>query len=48
MDKIIYAFENSFGQNAGRTFITHYLNKGWISKHNSGNKKYYKYERAVF
>lgn len=48
MDKIIGGFENSFGESACRTFITHYMNKGWISKYNEGNKKYYRYERAVF
>jgi hypothetical protein len=48
IDKIIYGFENSFGQNVCRNFVTHYLNKGWISKFNNGNKKYYKYERAIF
>lgn len=47
-DKIIYGFNNSFGQTACRTFISHYMDKGWISKKHDGNKKYYKYERAIF
>lgn len=48
IDKIRYGFENNFGQSAARSFITHYLDKGWIRKGQEGNKKFYIYERAIF
>lgn len=48
IDKIRYGFENNFGQSAARSFITHYLDKGWIKKGQEGNKKFYIYERAIF
>jgi hypothetical protein len=47
-DKIIYGFDNAFGESIARNFISHYLSKGWISRGNQGNKKFYRYERARF
>ena len=47
-DKIIYGFGNIFGQSASRTFISHYFENGWLTKEHEGNKKFYRYERAIF
>jgi hypothetical protein len=47
-DAIIYGFGNTFGRNVSRTFITHYLNKGWIIKLRDGHKTFYAYTRASF
>lgn len=47
-DKIIYGFGNTFGQNTCRTFISHYLESGWLTKVSEGNKRFYRYERATF
>lgn len=47
-DAIIYGFDNSFGRNISRAFITHYLNKEWITKKPDGHKVFYKYNRATF
>jgi hypothetical protein len=47
-DKIIYGFGNTFGQSASRTFVSHYFESGWLKKEREGNKKFYRYERAIF
>ena len=47
-DKIIYGFGNTFGQSASRIFISHYFESGWLKKEREGNKKFYRYERAIF
>lgn len=47
-DKIIYGFDNTFGQSASKTFVSHYTEKKWVSFQHDGNRKYYRYERATF
>jgi hypothetical protein len=47
-DKIIYGFGSTFGQSHCRNFVSHYLEMGWIKKEHEGNKKFYRYERAIF
>lgn len=48
IDKIIYAFDNAFGESKCRRFISHYTGNGWVSKIRNGHKVGYKYERAIF
>jgi hypothetical protein len=46
--QIIDGFENIFGDNAARAFITHYINKNWITKEKDVHKIFYTYKRAAF
>ena len=45
-DAIIYGFDNTFKEFACRSFIKHYLYKGWISNMRDGMKTFYTYNRA--
>lgn len=47
-DAIIYAFDDTFGKSASRSFITHYLEKVWIKNERRGMNTFYTYCRAIF
>jgi hypothetical protein len=47
-DAIIYGFDQTFGQNASRQFITHYKERNWINAVRNKQKTIYSYARAIF
>jgi hypothetical protein len=46
-DSIISAFNNAFGENACRMFVSHYSEKKWIERERNGRKVFYAYKREI-